>query len=73
MLIQEGGVGMEKMRIINQTPHQLNIYDPSGEVATLSIPPPPEGTPIPRVSMRAKIVGTINIDGMEIPHKKDCA
>jgi hypothetical protein len=44
MLIQEGGVGMEKMRIINLTPHQLNIYNLSGEVVTLSIPPPPEDT-----------------------------
>ncbi|MCL7384294.1 MAG: hypothetical protein LZ167_07005 [Thaumarchaeota archaeon] len=46
---------MEKVRIINLTPHQLNIYDPSGEVVTLSIPPPPEGAPIPRVSVRSEV------------------
>jgi flavin-dependent dehydrogenase len=39
-------------------------------VVTLSIPPPPEGTPIPRVSTRAKIVGAVKIDGMEIPLRK---
>jgi hypothetical protein len=46
---------MERVRIINLTPHQLNIYDLSGEVVTPSIPPSPEGTPIPRVSVRSEV------------------
>jgi hypothetical protein len=62
---------MEKsVRIINLTPHQLNIYDLSGEVVILSIPPPPEGTPIPKVSTTSKIVGAVKIDGTEIPVRK---
>jgi hypothetical protein len=62
---------MEKnVRIINLTPHQLNIYDPSGKTVILSLPPPPEGTPIPRVSTKAEIVGTVNTDGVEIPIRK---
>jgi hypothetical protein len=62
---------MEKnVRIINLTPHQLNIYDPSGEAVILSIPPPPAGTPIPRVSIRAETVGTINVNGISIPVRK---
>jgi hypothetical protein len=70
-LIKRGDVGVEKgVRIINLTPHQLNIYDLSGEVVILSIPPPPEGTPIPKVSTTSKIVGAVKIDGMEISVRK---
>jgi hypothetical protein len=58
MFTQGGDVGMERVRIINLTPHQLNIYDLSGEAVILSLPPPPEGTPIPRVATSSKIVGT---------------
>jgi hypothetical protein len=69
MFTQGGDVGMKRVRIINLTPHQLNIYDLSGETMILSIPPP-ESTPIPRVSTTSKIVGTINIDGIEVPIRK---
>jgi hypothetical protein len=58
----------KKVKIVNLTPHQLNIY--SGETVILSLPPPPEGTPIPRVATSSKIVGTINIDGTEVPIRK---
>jgi hypothetical protein len=61
---------MGKVKLVNLTPHQLNIYDPSGEAVILSIPPPPAGTPIPRVSIRAETVGTINVNGISIPVRK---
>jgi hypothetical protein len=60
---------MGKVKLVNLTPHELNVYNSEGKVI-LSLPPPPEGTPIPRVSIKSEVVGTINIDGVEVPIRK---
>jgi hypothetical protein len=59
---------VKTVRLVNLTPHELNIYI-DGKVA-LSIPPPPEGTPIPRVQVKSEIVGEIDVDGVSIPIRK---
>jgi hypothetical protein len=58
------------MRLVNLTPHQLNIYSLDGYAVIISIPPPPRGTPIPRVSTRAEIVGVVSLDGFQIPVRR---
>jgi hypothetical protein len=61
---------MGRVKLVNLTPHQLNIYDQTGQAVVLSIPPPPRDTPIPRVSIRSEVVGTIDVDGVEVPVRK---
>jgi hypothetical protein len=56
------------VRLVDLTLHELNIYI-DGKVAS-SIPPPPEGTPIPRVQVKSEIVGTIDVDDVEVPIRK---
>jgi hypothetical protein len=68
MFTQGGDVGMERVRIINLTPHELNIYDSEGKVI-LSIPPPKD-VPIPRVQVRSEIVGEVEVDGVKIPVRR---
>jgi len=69
MFTQRGDVGMERVRIINLTPHELNIYDSEGKII-LSIPPK-EDTPIPRVSIKSEVVGTIEVvEGVRIPVRR---
>jgi hypothetical protein len=58
----------KKVRLINLTPHEINIYDSEGKVI-LSIPPP-KNMPVPRVSIRPEVVGTIDVDGVEVPIRK---
>ncbi|MCL7384449.1 MAG: hypothetical protein LZ174_09200 [Thaumarchaeota archaeon] len=59
---------MERVRIINLTPHELNIYDSEGKII-LSIPP--KDTPIPRVSIKSEVVGTIEaVEGVRIPVRR---
>jgi hypothetical protein len=68
MFTQGGDVGMERVRIINLTPHELNIYDSEGKII-LSIPP--KDTPIPRVSIKSEVVGTIEaVEGVRIPVRR---
>jgi hypothetical protein len=68
MFTQGGDAGMEKVRIINLTPHELNVYDSEGKVI-LSIPPPKD-VPIPRVQVRSEIVGEVEVDGVKIPVRR---
>jgi hypothetical protein len=56
------------VRLVNLTPHELNIYDSEGKVI-LSIPPPKD-IPIPRVSIKSEVVGKINVYGVEVPIRK---
>ena len=66
---QGGDMGMERVRVINLTPHELNIYDSEGKII-LSIPPK-EDTPIPRVSIKSEVVGTIEaVEGVRIPVRR---
>jgi len=59
---------MERVRIINLTPHELNICDSEGKII-LSIPPPKD-VPIPRVQVRSEIVGEVEADGVRIPVRR---
>jgi hypothetical protein len=68
MFTQGGDVGMERVRIINLTPHELNICNSEGKII-LSIPPPKD-VPIPRVQVRSEIVGEIEVDGVRIPVRR---
>jgi hypothetical protein len=58
----------KKVKLINLTPHELNICDSEGKVI-LSIPPPKD-MPVPRVSIKSEVVGNINVDGVEVPIRK---
>jgi hypothetical protein len=59
---------MERVRIINLTPHELNICDSEGKII-LSIPPPKD-VAIPRVQVRSEIVGEVEVDGVKIPVRR---
>jgi len=58
------------IKLVNLTPHELNIYDDSDGKLILSIPPPPKDTPIPRVSIKSEVVGTIEVNGTKIPIRR---
>jgi hypothetical protein len=68
MFTQGGDAEMERVRIINLTPHELNICDSEGKII-LSIPPPKD-VPIPRVQVRSEIVGEVEVDGVRIPVRR---
>jgi hypothetical protein len=68
MFTQGGDVRMERVRIINLTPHELNVCDSEGKII-LSIPPPKD-VPIPRVQVRSEIVGEVEADGVKIPVRR---
>jgi hypothetical protein len=68
MFTQGGDVGMERVRIINLTPHELNICNSEGKII-LSIPPAKD-VPIPRVQVRSEIVGEVEVDGVRIPVRR---
>jgi hypothetical protein len=68
MFTQGGDVRMERVRIINLTPHELNVCDSEGKII-LSIPPPKD-VPIPRVQVRSEIVGEVEVDGVKIPIRR---
>jgi hypothetical protein len=68
MFTQGGDVRMERVRIINLTPHELNVCDSEGKII-LSIPPPKD-VPIPRVQVRSEIVGEVETDGVKIPVRR---
>jgi hypothetical protein len=59
---------MERVRIINLTPHELNICDSEGKII-LSIPPQRD-VAIPRVQVRSEIVGEVEVDGVKIPVRR---
>jgi len=59
---------MVKVKLVNLTPHELNVYNSEGKVI-LSIPPPKD-VPVPRVSIKSEVVGTIDVDGIEIPVRR---
>jgi hypothetical protein len=61
-------VKVERVRIINLTPHELNVYDSEGKII-LSIPPQRD-VAIPRVQVRSEIVGKIEVDGVRIPVRR---
>jgi len=61
-------VKVERVRIINLTPHELNVYDSEGKII-LSIPPQRD-VAIPRVQVRSEIVGEIEVDGVRIPVRR---
>jgi hypothetical protein len=68
MFTQGGDVRMERVRIINLTPHELNVCDSKGKII-LSIPPSKD-VPIPRVQVRSEIVGEVEADGVKIPVRR---
>jgi len=59
---------MERVRIINLTPHELNVCDSEGKII-LSIPPAKD-VAIPRVQTYSRIVGEIEVDGVRIPVRR---
>jgi hypothetical protein len=69
MFTQGGDIRMVKtVKLVNLTSHELNVYNSEGKVI-LSIPPPKD-TPIPRVSIKSEVVGTIDVDGVEVPIRR---
>jgi hypothetical protein len=69
MFTQGGGVEMVKtVKLINLTPHELNICDSEGKII-LSIPPQ-RHVAIPRVQVRSEIVGEVEVDGVKIPVRR---
>ena len=48
-----------RLRLVNRTPHALNIL---GGVGGVMLPPPPRGTPIPRV---APPLGSLDLDAVK--------
>jgi hypothetical protein len=59
---------MERVRIINLTPHELNVCDSEGKII-LSVPPQKD-VAIPRVQTYSRIVGEIEVDGVRIPVRR---
>lgn len=55
------------MRIVNLTPHALNLHgtDATSELATLQISVPPSGT-IARLAVSRKAIASVTLEGVKI-------